>query len=155
MKNLFTNSINKIKSKFKNIKNKKNMKNKKVKLVSAPCGKNSSMNQFCGSSEIFTVEGRHRNDCSWNLVNSRGVVQGWAYEWEMVSVSPTKEELESKIAESQREIDDMKSKINWMLETGATEFDEHEHKIWKVLTALENSELSKLEKVKIISSLVS
>ncbi len=155
MKNLFTNSINKIKSKFKNIKNKKNMKNKKVKLVSAPCGKNSSMNQFCGSSEIFTVEGRHRNDCSWNLVNSRGVVQGWAYEWEMVSVSPTKEELESKIAESQREIDDMKSKINWMLETGATEFDEHEHKIWKALTALENSELSKLEKVKIISSLVS
>jgi hypothetical protein len=82
-------------------------------------------------------------------------VQGWAYEWEMVSVSPTKEELESKIAESQREIDDMKSKIHWMLETGATEFDEHEHKIWKALTALENSELSKLEKVKIISSLVS
>ena len=152
MKNLFTNSINKIKSKFKN---KKNMKNKKVKLVNAPCGKNSSMNQFCGSSEIFTVEGRHRNDCSWNLINSRGVVQGWAYEWEMVSVSPTKEELESKIAESQREIDDMKSKIHWMLETGATEFDEHEHKIWKALTALENSELSKLEKVKIISSLVS
>ena len=152
MKNLFTNSINKIKSKFKN---KKNMKNKKVKLVSAPCGKNSSMNQFCGSSEIFTVEGRHRNDCSWNLINSRGVVQGWAYEWEMVSASVTKEELESKIAESQREIDDMKSKIHWMLETGATEFDEHEHKIWKALTALENSELSKLEKVKIISSLVS
>lgn len=152
MKNLFTNSINKIMSKFKN---KKNMKNKKVKLVSAPCGKNSSMNQFCGSSEIFTVEDRHRNDCSWNLINSRGVVQGWAYEWEMVSVSPTKEELESKIAELQREIDDMKSKINWMLETGATEFDEHEHKIWKALTALENSELSKLEKVKIISSLVS
>ncbi len=51
MKNLFTNSINKIKSKFKN---KKNMKNKKVKLVKAPCGKQSSSNQNCGSFEIFT-----------------------------------------------------------------------------------------------------
>ena len=152
MKNLFTNSINKIKSKFKN---KKNMKNKKVKLVNAPCGKQSSSNQYCGSSEIFTVKDRNSNNCSWNLINSYGVVAGWAYEWEMVSVSVTIEELESKIAESQREIDDMKSKINWMLETGATEFDEHEHKIWKALTALENSELSKLEKVKIISSLVS
>ena len=131
------------------------MKNKKVKLVNAPCGKNSSMNQFCGSSEIFTVKDRNSNNCSWNLINSYGVVAGWAYEWEMVSASVTKEELESKIAESQREIDDMKSKINWMLETGSTEFDEHEHKIWKALTALENSELSKLEKVKIISSLVS
>ena len=152
MKNLFTNSINKIKSKFKN---KKNMKNKKVKLVNAPCGKQSSSNQNCGSSEIFTVKDRNSNNCSWNLINSCGVEKGWAYEWEMVSASITKEELESKIAESQREIDDMKSKIHWMLETGATEFDEHEHKIWKALTALENSELSKLEKVKIISSLVS
>ena len=152
MKNLFINSINKIKSKFKN---KKNMKNKKVKLVNAPCGKQSSSNQNCGSSEIFTVKDRNSNNCSWNLINSCGVEKGWAYEWEMVSASITKEELESKIAESQREIDDMKSKIHWMLETGATEFDEHEHKIWKALTALENSELSKLEKVKIISSLVS
>jgi hypothetical protein len=152
MKNLFTNSINKIKSKFKN---KKNMKNKKVKLVKAPCGKQSSSNQNCGSFEIFTVQDRYTNDCSWYLINSCGETKGWAYEWEMVSASVTKEELESKIAESQREIDDMKSKIHWMLETGATEFDEHEHKIWKALTALENSELSKLEKVKIISSLVS
>jgi hypothetical protein len=152
MKNLFTNSINKIKSKFKN---KKNMKNKKVKLVKAPCGKQSSSNQNCGSSEIFTVQGRYTNDCSWLLFNSCGVSAGWAYEWEMVSASVTIEELESKIAESQREIDDLKSKIHWMLESGATEFDEHEHKIWKALTALENSELSKLEKVKIISSLVS
>jgi len=152
MKNLFTNSINKIKSKFKN---KKNMKNKKVKLVKAPCGKQSSVNHHCGSSEIFTVQDRYTNDCSWLLINSCGVSAGWAYEWEMVSASVTKEELESKIAESQTEIDDLKSKIHWMLESGATEFDEHEHKIWKALTALENSELSKLEKVKIISSLVS
>lgn len=152
MKNLFTNSINKIKSKFKN---KKNMKNKKVKLVNAPCGKQSSVNHHCGSAEIFTVKTRYKNDCSWSLINSCGVESGWAYEWEMVSASVTIEELESKIAESQTEIDDLKSKIHWMLESGATEFDEHEHKIWKALTALENSELSKLEKVKIISSLVS
>lgn len=148
--------INKIYSK---LKNNKKMKNKKVKLISNPCGKESSNNQHRGSSRIFTVkEPYHTSVCvasAWNIIDDCGYAAGWVYEWEMVSAEVTIEELETKLVTAHLEIDEIKSKIKWMKEAGVTEFDEKEHKIWRTLSTLENTELTKMEKVKIIASLVS
>lgn len=157
MKNYYTTIlINKIHSK---LKNNKKMKNKKVKLVPTPCGKQSSNNRNCGSSKIFTIkEPFHSSTCvaaAWLIIDDCGIDAGWVYEWETVSAAVTIEELETELVNAHLEIDDIKSKIKWMKEAGAAEFDEQEHKIWRTLSTLENTELSKMEKVKIIASLVS
>jgi hypothetical protein len=135
------------------------MKNKKVKLIANPCNKESSNNNNRGSSKIFTIlSPYHGSNCvapAWLLIDDCGHAAGWAYEWEMVSAAVTIEELETKLVTAHLEIDDIKSKIKWMKEAGAAEFDEQEHKIWRTLSTLENTELSKMEKVKIIASLVS
>jgi len=148
--------INKIHSK---LKNNKKMKNKKVKLISNPCDKESSNNNHRGSSKIFTIkEPYYSPSCvapAWLLIDDCGIDSGWVYEWEMISAAVTIEELETKLVNVHLEIDEIKSKIKWMKEAGVTEFDEKEHKIWRTLSTLENTELSKMEKVKIIASLVS
>jgi hypothetical protein len=147
--------INKIYSK---LKNNKKMKNKKVKLIANPCNKESSNNNNRGSSRIFTVKDPYNESCvghAWYVVDDCGRSAGWAYEWEMESAELTIEELETKLVNAHLEIDEIKSKIKWMKEAGATKFDEKEHKVWRTLSTLENTELSKMEKVKIIASLVS
>lgn len=148
--------INKIHSE---LRNNKKMKNKKVKLVPAPCGKQSSSNRNCGSSKIFTIkESYYSSTCvapAWLIIDDCGIDAGWVYEWEMKSAAVTIEELETMLVTAHLEIDEIKSKIKWLKEAGATEFDEKEHKIWRTLSTLENTELSKMEKVKIIASLVS
>jgi hypothetical protein len=144
---------------YSKLKNNKKMKNKKVKLIVNPCGKQSSNNQHRGSSRIFTVkEPFHSSTCvaaAWNIIDDCGTDAGWVYEWEMVSAAVTIEELETMLVTAHLEIDDIKSKIKWMKEAGVAEFDEKEHKIWRTLSTLENTELSKIEKVKIIASLIS
>ena len=61
---------------------------------------------------------------------------------------------ESELAELTKKADDIRSIIEWMDATGSTEYDENEHRVWKVLNAVENQSLSRMEKVKIIASLV-
>lgn len=66
----------------------------------------------------------------------------------------TKEYFENQIKSLQNEIDDCKSILVWMDENDKAEYDMSEHKVWKALTTIEDSNISKMEKVKLIASLL-
>lgn len=85
-------------------------------------------------------------DGSWNGNNLRKT------DCELTGL--TVEHYEANLVELQSEMDETQSIIDWMRETGATEYDATEHKVWSVMNAVENDSLTKLEKVKLIASLV-
>jgi hypothetical protein len=64
------------------------------------------------------------------------------------------EYFQKQVEEHRKQMEEAQSIIDWMNETGATEYDETEHKVWSVLNAVENDSLSKMERVKIIASLI-
>ena len=66
----------------------------------------------------------------------------------------SKEYFENQIKSLQNEIDDYTSILTWMVENGKTEYDANEHKVWKALTTIENDTISKMDKVKLIASLL-
>ncbi len=66
----------------------------------------------------------------------------------------SKDNLLEDIAEYQAKIDEAKSIIAWMDDVGATEYDPNEFKVWQALSTIENSSMSKLDKVKAIASLL-
>lgn len=60
-----------------------------------------------------------------------------------------------RIKEINQEIKTCEMKIKYLTETGSDEFDEMEYKAFNVLTVLEEANLTKLERAKLISELVS
>ena len=52
------------------------------------------------------------------------------------------------------ELADTRTKLQWMDEVGTDTFDETEYKTWAVMTALDNTSMSKIERVKLIASLI-
>jgi predicted neuraminidase len=59
-----------------------------------------------------------------------------------------------RIEKLESELTEIRSKVRWMDEVGTDEFDETEHKVWSVLNAVETEGLSKIERVKLIASIV-
>lgn len=66
----------------------------------------------------------------------------------------SKTSLENRQKELEDELSNVKTKIAWLKETDAEEFDEDQYKVWQTLTLLENSNLSKLDKTKEITKLL-
>lgn len=66
----------------------------------------------------------------------------------------TKDYFEDKIKSLQNEIDDCKSILTWMNENDKAEYDANEHKVWKALSTIEDNNISKMDKVKLIASLL-
>lgn len=62
--------------------------------------------------------------------------------------------FEAQVEDYRKQMEEAQSIVDWMKETGATEYNETEHKVWSVLNAVENDSLSKMERVKIIASLI-
>ena len=62
--------------------------------------------------------------------------------------------FEEQVEDYRKQMEEAQSIVDWMKETGATEYNETEHKVWSVLNAVENDSLSKMERVKIIASLI-
>lgn len=69
-------------------------------------------------------------------------------------VAITIDAFEKQVEDYRKQMEEAQSIIDWMNETGATEYNETEHKVWSVLNAVENDSLSKMERVKIIASLI-
>jgi hypothetical protein len=63
-------------------------------------------------------------------------------------------DVDSKFEKLQYEKLELEAKINWMVETGADNFDENEYRVWQVLSTIDSADLSKLEKVKLIAALL-
>ena len=69
-------------------------------------------------------------------------------------VGLTKEHFKSEIKRLENEIAEAKSIMAWMDETGNTEYNADEHKVWTAITTIEDNSISKLDKVKLIASLL-
>jgi hypothetical protein len=72
------------------------------------------------------------------------------------NIEDIKEELEiaeKELNEAKNNIENIKLKIEYLTETGNKNFDENEYRAYTTIKALENSNLSTLEKAKQIASL--
>lgn len=116
------------------------------------------------NSHNYTIGERYRitkskPNGSGMLYEAANIDTGWIGNWlrgsdcEVVTAL-TIEDFEKKLADLLSEVQETQSVIDWMKETGATEYNETEHKVWGVLNAVENDSISKLEKVRIIASLI-
>lgn len=134
----------------------KQMKGKRVRLVMNPCGKTSSNNMHRGNGQVYIVSGPYDAlDGGWQVVDEECLVNcSWVYEWEMELVCSTMEDLTQEMNVHLEKSESLRMKIEWMKETGATDFDENEYRVWSAISAMENKDLSKMEKVKLISSLL-
>lgn len=59
-----------------------------------------------------------------------------------------------QVAKLETELTDVRNKLAWMDEVGTDEFDETEYKVWSVMNAVEDTSMTKIERVKLIASLV-
>lgn len=66
----------------------------------------------------------------------------------------SKEDLVRDIERAKATIEENQSMLAWMEETGADVFNENEFKVWQVLTAMDDTNLSKLDKVKRIAQMI-
>jgi hypothetical protein len=74
-----------------------------------------------------------------------------------VGVETLKERLadvQSKLEKFHSEKLELESQIKWMADTGTDTFDENEYRVWQALSTIEDGDLSKLEKVKLIAALL-
>lgn len=70
------------------------------------------------------------------------------------NLSLLKKEREEKIKEYDSKINDCILRINYIKETKSKTFDEQEFKAYSTLTLVENDNLTKLEKAKLIAALI-
>lgn len=138
-----------------NCKKQKIMTGKKVKLQPAPRGKMLSGNANLTNSNTFIVMGRYvQHKGAWYISFENATLAGWVYEWEMVGFEVTLEELRNQYTEKENEMKEIGFKIEWMEDTGSTEFDENEFKVYQTLKLFENKELTMVEKSKLIAKLI-
>jgi hypothetical protein len=64
------------------------------------------------------------------------------------------EDYKKKIEKIKSDIKENDDIIDWMTEMGIKEYDENEHRVFVALTAIEDKNLSKLEKSKLIGKLI-
>ena len=74
--------------------------------------------------------------------------------YDEVKVGSTREFMLRRVAELENELTTMRTKLAWMDEVGTDEFDETEYKVWSVMNAVEDTSMTKIERVKLIASLV-
>jgi hypothetical protein len=134
----------------------KTMIGKKVKLQPTPTGKAVSGNANLKSDKRFTVIGIHNGaPKAWLISFECGTNAGWVYEWEMANYKGvTLEELRDEYTEKENEMKEVGIKIEWMEQTGSTEFKENEFKVYQTLKLFENKELTMVEKSRLIANLI-
>ena len=130
------------------------MVGKKVKLIKTPSGKASSNNaNFIKHQGVFIIVSKYGEN-AWNISHLSGGGAGWVYEWEMEGYALGIKELEQELTETKTKLESIQSKINWINETGSTEFSEDEFKVYQTLKLLDDTKLSMIEKSKLIAELI-
>jgi len=134
----------------------KTMIGKKVKLQPTPTGKAASGNSNLTNSGIFTITGIHNGaPKAWLISYEYGTNAGWVYEWEIADYKGvTLEELRDEYTEKENEMKEIGIKIEWMEQTGSSEFNENEFKVYQTLKLFENKELTMVEKSRLIANLI-
>ena len=73
---------------------------------------------------------------------------------EVKLIGTNREYMLRQVAKLETELTDVRNKLAWMDEVGTDEFDETEYKVWSVMNAVEDTSMTKIERVKLIASLV-
>lgn len=135
------------------IKNYKKMKTpKKGDLVKVTGNSNSNNYEIGKVYRVKTVKNSDKTltadslDGSWTGNNLSFL------DFEITGLN--REHFESDIKELELQIAETRSVIQWMDEAGVTEYDENEHRVWKALTAMEDSKMSKIDRMKAIAALL-
>lgn len=76
------------------------------------------------------------------------------YLGDYVIAHQNKEHFQTRIEQLQKEIEEVQSLMDWMDETGNTEYDMDEHRVWKALTMLEDNTLTKGQRTKLLAQLI-
>ncbi len=91
-----------------------------------------------------------------NIVNTNGATN--SYNWSLTHVgyssASTLVEVQEELAEAKEVVKLLETKIAFMKETGAEEFDDNEFKVYNTLTILDEKKLSKLDKARAIAALI-
>ncbi len=126
---------------------------KTIKLKKCtPSGKPSSCNTHMGKDEEFIITSTY--ECNkYNITSVCGRGCGWVYDYE-IDKPITLEELDAEKNSLKTKIDLVQTKIDWLSETGNSEFDEEQYKVYTTLKLLEKKDLSTLEKSKLIAELI-
>jgi hypothetical protein len=133
----------------------KTMIGKKVKLQPTPKCKRASGNSNLTRSNLFAITGPYELPKAWYISFDNGTGAGWVYEWEMADYKgATLEELRDEYTEKENEMKEIGIKIEWMEQTGSTEFKENEFKVYQTLKLFENKELTMVEKSRLIANLI-
>lgn len=72
----------------------------------------------------------------------------------VISTAGSRERITKQLNELKAEVAELQARLDWMDEIGTDSYNPTEHKVWSALNAVENDSLSKMEKVKLIASLV-
>lgn len=144
---------NKIKRNIVNFFNVKIKMEKRIRLKKCtPEGKLSSCNTNMGKNEEFIITSTY--ECNkHNIRTVGGRDSGWVYDYEIDSPM-TLEELNVEKDSLKSKIDLVQTKIDWLTETGNSEFDEEQYKVYTTLKLLDKKDLSIIEKSKLIAELI-
>jgi hypothetical protein len=124
-------------------------------LQPTPKGKAESGNANLRNSNSFIVMGRYdKYKGAWYISFEDATLAGWVYEWEMSDYKVTIEELRDEYTEKENEMKEIGIKIEWMEQTGSSEFKENEFKVYQTLKLFENKELTMVEKSRLIANLI-
>ena len=133
----------------------------KVSIQPTPKGKPSSGNGYLNTHNgtTFVIQSPYLTPSGsgngYHIVfESGGSGAGWVYDYEIVGCEQTREEIIKEIEELQSQVDCLKSKLDWMDESGVDVYDEDEFKVYETLKTLQNEDLDIKGKTKLIASLI-
>lgn len=83
-----------------------------------------------------------------------GVIGNYIRCDEVVKACTHREHFNDLLKEREDAVADIRAKLAWMDEIGTDEFDETEYKVWSIMNAVDDRSMTKIERVKLIASLV-
>jgi hypothetical protein len=131
------------------------MKADQVKIGACIRIKADEHNGYYGGTRYrITRIDRSDNTLKAERADVRGTEGGWLRNSQVELYEMTKDELLKDISEAQALIEDRHSMLAWMEDNGSDVFNEDEFKVWQVLTAMEDENISKIDKVKRIAQMI-
>lgn len=141
---------------IKNFIKKQKMKSMSPKKGSLKVGdviipiRNVGSHNYCLNKEYVVHE-----ICKFRARNPINDEVGNYLQYDEVKLACTNREyMLRQVAELETELTDVRNKLAWMDEVGTDEFDETEYKVWSVMNAVDDKSMTKIERVKLIASLV-
>jgi hypothetical protein len=131
------------------------MKADQVKIGACIRIKADEHNGYYGGTRYrITRIDRSDNTLKAERADVRGTEGGWLRNSQVELYEMTKDEILKDISDAQASIENSHSMLAWMEDNGSDVFNEDEFKVWQVLTAMEDENISKIDKVKRIAQMI-